>query len=447
MPHDYDLIVIGAGSGGVRAARIAATHGAKVAVIEKAALGGTCVNVGCVPKKLFTYAADAHAAIEDAKGYGWSINSTPQFDWPTLRDNKTREIKRLNDIYAQLLENAGVTLIRGAAQFHDAHSLNVDGKIISAAKIIIAVGGTPRAGNFDGATHCFSSDEAFYLDSLPNRLAIVGGGYIAVEFAHIFIGLGVKVDLIYRGERILKNFDHDISTFLQTEMEKQGVRFHLNADIHHIEKDTDMTIHLNTGETLTTDACMLAIGRVPLTPALNLAAAGINVHDNGEVPVNDTYQTNIAHIYAIGDILPRAADLTPVAIAEGHFLADHLYAKDGRAAPDLSMLPTAVFSSPPIGTVGMSEAAAEKAGYDITVFKTDFRPMKYTLSGRDERCLMKLIVDKKTDKILGLHMCGTDTPEMLQGFSVALSMGATKADFDRTVAIHPTGAEELVTLR
>ena len=443
MDYDYDFLVIGAGSGGVRAARIAATHGAKVAVIEKAALGGTCVNVGCVPKKLFTYAADAHAGIEDAKAYGWTVKEAC-FDWAILRDHKTREIERLNGIYAGLLDKAGVTLITGEAQFKDAHSITVNGQTITAGRILIAVGGTPRQGDFPGAEHCFVSDQAFYLDHLPRSVAVVGGGYIAVEFAHIYAGLGLDVHLVYRGSRILKNFDHDLSGFLVAEMKKQGVTFHFEADITGFEPGQ---LQLGTGETVAVDGCMLAIGRVPLTSKLGLDHAGVMTQKNGEIPVNDHYQTNIPHIYAIGDVTPRAADLTPVAIAEGHHLADHLFGTgEGRPAPDLSTLPTAIFSSPPIGTAGLSEQEARKQGYDVGIFKTDFKPMKHTLTGRDERTMMKLVVDKKTDRILGLHMCGADTPEMLQGFAVALSMGATKRDFDRTIPIHPTSAEELVTL-
>lgn len=445
--YDYDFLVIGAGSGGVRAARIAATHGAKVAIVEKAALGGTCVNVGCVPKKLFTYAADAHAHLDDAKGYGWTI-PTAQFDWPTLLKNKNAEIARLNGIYAQLLDKAGVHLIRGAAQFSGPNAVTVHGETITAERILIAVGGTPRQGRFEGAQHCITSDDAFYLDALPPRIAIIGGGYIAVEFAHIFSGLGVETHLIYRGDTILKNFDQDISTFLTTEMQKQGVQIHLNTDIASVDQGDALSLNLTNGACLQVDHCMLAIGRVAVTEALNLDAAGVETLNNGNIPVNDDYQTNQKHIYAIGDITPRMADLTPVAIAEGHYLADTLFGKGvERAAPDLSTLPTAVFSSPPIGVVGLTEAQARDQGHHIDIYKTDFKALKHSLSGRDERTMMKLVVDQESDKILGLHMCGADTPEMLQGFAIAIAMGATKSDFDRTIPIHPTSAEEFVTLR
>lgn len=442
---DYDYFVIGGGSGGVRSARIAAQHGARVGLAESSHLGGTCVNLGCVPKKLFAYGADFGPAFEDAKGFGWSADNV-RFDWTTLRDSKTKEIERLNGIYKSLLDNAGVELINGFATFVDDHTLDIDGKKVTADKILIATGGYPRKPTFPGAEHCIVSDDAFYLDELPKRVLIQGGGYVSVEFAHIFHGLGVHVDLIYRDKLFLRGFDTDIRQFLADEMNKQGCTTHFQCDIEKVEKDGDhFKVTCTEGKIIETDLVFSAIGREVNTKNLNLEAAGVKAKDNGVIPVDHAYRTNVPDIYAIGDISSKYA-LTPVAIAEGHALADNLFGGMDRLV-NYENVATAVFSQPPIGTVGLTEEDARQNGYDIQIFKTSFRPMKHTLSGRDEKTLMKMVVDKKSDRVLGLHMCGTDAPEIIQMAAVALQAGATKQTFDDTMAVHPTAAEEFVTMR
>jgi glutathione reductase (NADPH) len=447
MSHnfDYDYFVIGAGSGGVRSARIAASHGAKVGIAEGRFMGGTCVNIGCVPKKLMAYAADYHAHFEDAVGFGWS-GEKHSFDWSTLIKNKDTEIERLNGIYKNMLGNAGVTVHADYASFIDAHTLQVGDETITANKILIATGGTPRLPEFDGAEHMIVSDDAFYLDNLPNHVVIYGGGYIAVEFAHIFHGLGAKVSLIYRGDMFLRGFDDDIRDHLYKEMQKQGIEFHFNTTIEHIEKSKQLSITLSNGQTLQCDQTMAAIGRVAKTDNLNPSAANVALNANGTIKTNDTYQTSTHNIYAVGDVTGRV-ELTPVAIKEGHWLSDTMFGNIDRPTPSYDNIPTAVFSRPNIGTVGLSESQARDKGHDITVYKSDFKPMVHTLSKRDERTFMKMIVDNKTDKVLGIHMVGLDSPEMLQGFGVAIKAGATKAIFDETIGIHPTSAEELVTMR
>lgn len=448
MTHSfqYDYFVIGAGSGGVRSARIAATHGAKVGIAEGRHYGGTCVNVGCVPKKLFSYASDYGPAFEDARGYGWNAENIT-FDWPTLVANKNKEISRLNGIYQNLLKNAGVTAYDGMASFKDDHTLVVNGEEITADKILIATGGKPRQPSYDGAEHAIISDDAFYLEKLPEHVLIEGGGYIGVEFAHIFHGLGVKVSLIHRGDQILRGFDQDIRDFLASEMEKQQINLILEENIAKITQNNDKyTVFTDKKQEIECDLVFSAIGRVPNTRNIGLKEIGIEMKDNGEMIVNDQYQTNIPHIYAVGDVTD-SLDLTPVALAEGHVLADRLFNKQNDRAVTYNNIPTAVFSNPPIGTVGLSEEDAKSKGYDIEIYKSDFKPMRHSLSGRDERTLMKLIIDKKTDKILGAHMCGLDAAEIMQGIGIAMQCGATKADFDRTIGIHPTSAEEFVTMR
>lgn len=444
-PFDYDYFVIGAGSGGVRSARIAATHGAKVGIAEGRFLGGTCVNIGCVPKKLMAYAADYHAHFEDAVGYGWSA-PTQVFDFPKLIANKDIEIKRLNDIYKNLLEKAGVTIHPAYASFIDKNTLKVGDDTITADKILIATGGQPRRLNFKGAEHMIVSDDAFYLDALPDHIVIYGGGYIAVEFAHIFHGLGAQVTLIYRGDTILRGFDDDIRAHLQTEMQKQGIDIRLNTTIESIEKSGALTLTLSDGSTLECSHAKAAIGRDAKTDSLNLDAIGMTLNDNGTIKTNERYQTSLSNIYAVGDVTGRV-ELTPVAIKEGHWLADTLFGNITRPAPSYDNIPTAVFSRPNIGTVGLTEAQARAKGIEITVYKSDFKPMVHTLSKRDERTFMKMIVNKATDKVIGIHMVGLDSAEILQGFAVAIKAGATKADFDSTIGIHPTSAEELVTMR
>ncbi len=444
--YDYDYFVIGGGSGGVRSARIASGHGAKVGLAEGKYLGGTCVNVGCVPKKLFAYASDYGPAFADAKGFGWE-SEEPTFNWSTLIKNKDKEINRLNDIYENLLKNTGVTTYDSMARFKDEHTLLIDGKEITVNKILIATGGKPRKPSYKGAEHAIISDDAFYLDTLPHHVVIEGGGYIAVEFAHIFHGLGAKVTLIYRGKQILRGFDDDIREFLSLEMQKQGINIIFKANINKIERKNDQnTVFLDNKDKISCDLVLSAIGRVPNIENLGLENTNVIHKDNGQVVVNDDYQTNIPHIYAVGDVTDRV-NLTPVALNEGHVLADHLFNNQPERVVSYENIPTAVFSNPPIGTVGLSEAEARNKGHYIDIYKSTFKPMRHTLSGRDEKTFMKLIVDKETDKVLGVHMCGADAPEILQGIGIAVIAGATKADFDRTIGIHPTAAEEFVTMR
>ncbi|MCB1563234.1 MAG: glutathione-disulfide reductase [Alphaproteobacteria bacterium] len=445
--YDYDYFVIGAGSGGVRSARIAASHGAKVAVAESAALGGTCVNLGCVPKKLLAYGSDYHAHFEDSKGYGWDVD-IKSFDWPTLIANKDKEIERLNGAYRNTLEKAGVEIIPGYARFTDAHTLDIDGRRITAEKILIAVGGQPRKLPVPGGALAVTSDDIFHMPSLPQKIVIVGGGYIAVEFAHILSGLGSEVTLLYRGELFLRGFDDDLRKALAEEMRKQkNIKLCFNSDVDHIEKQENSIIVHGTDSTQhSCDLVLAAIGRDPKTEGLNLGAAGVETGKSGQIIVNERYETSTPHIYALGDVTDTPA-LTPVAIAEGHVLADRLFGKREERSVNYENIATAVFSAPPLSTVGLTEAQAAEKGYDIAIYQSGFRPMKHTLSGRDERTFMKLVVDRKTDKILGAHMMGLDAPEIMQGFAVALNCGATKADFDRTIAMHPTSAEEFVTMR
>lgn len=445
--YDYDYFVIGGGSGGVRSARIAAGHGAKVGLAESGHLGGTCVNVGCVPKKLFAYAADYHAMFEDAKGYGWD-SKMPAFDWHKLIMHKNNEISRLNGIYRSLLEKAGVRIHEGKASFKDDHTLLINNEEVTADKILIATGGKPRHPTYEGAEHAIVSDDAFYLDTLPDSVVIEGAGYIAVEFAHIFHGLGVETTIIYRGDAILNGFDHDIRNFLASEMHKQGVNVILETNITRIEnKKGKKTVFTDTNEEINCDLVLSAIGRIPNTESLNLTNAGIDHKENGQVIIHDHYQTNLEHIFAVGDVTDRV-NLTPVAIAEGHWLADYLFKpEECKNEVNYHAIPTAVFSSPPVSTVGLTEEEARKEGCPVDVYVSDFKPLRHTMTDRDERTLMKLIVNKETDQVLGAHMCGADAPEIMQGIGVAFQCGATKADFDRTVGIHPTAAEEFVTMR
>lgn len=447
MTHDfdYDYFVIGAGSGGVRSARIAASHGAKVGIAEGWHYGGTCVNIGCVPKKLLAYASDYGPAFEDARGFGWSADNI-RFDWKTLIANKDKEIARLNGIYQNILKNSGVTTYDGMAIFKDFHTVLVNGNEITAEKILIATGGKPRKPTYEGAEHVIVSDDAFYLERLPNHVIIEGGGYIGVEFAHIFHGMGSKVTLIHRGNQIMRGFDQDIRNFLASEMQKQDINLILEQNIAKITKNNGkFSILTDKDQKIEGDLVLSAIGRVPNTQDLGLDKAGIAAKPNGQVIVNAEYQTNIPHIYAVGDVTDRL-NLTPVALAEGHALADNLFNKQKRVV-SYDNIPTAVFSNPTIGTVGLSEEEARTQGHEVKVFKSSFKPIRHTLSNRDEKTLMKLIVDAKTDKVLGAHMCGSDAPEIMQGIGIALQCGATKADFDATIGIHPTSAEEVVTMR
>lgn len=442
----YDFFVIGAGSGGVRAARIAASHGAKVGIAESTHLGGTCVNVGCVPKKLFAYGSDFNMHFDDAAGYGWNVQKT-SFDWDTLLNNKNNEIKRLNGIYDKLLKDSGAEILNGHASFIDEHTLDVDGQIVQANKILIATGGKPRLPDIEGKEHIITSDDAFYLPTFPESVVIVGGGYIAVEFAHILHGLGADVTLLYRGDLFMRGFDKDIRETLAEEMRKQGITLKFQTDLDKIEKKgKQFIVHTDTNESLTTDLVMAAIGRDPLSDNLNLSAARVKADKVGRIKVNDCFETSIKHIYAVGDVCNRY-NLTPVAIAEGHALADNLFGPQQNRTVSYDNIPTAVFSHPPIATVGLSEENAAEEGYDAVIYQSKFRPLKHTMTGRDEKTFMKLVVDKKNNKVIGCHMIGADAPEIIQGFAVAIQAGATKADFDRTIGIHPTAAEEFVTMR
>jgi glutathione reductase (NADPH) len=443
----YDYFVIGAGSGGVRSARIAAAHGAKVGIAEASNLGGTCVNLGCIPKKLFAYAADYTMHFEDARGYGWATPEKIPFNWQTLIENKNKEIARLNGIYKTVLEKPGVEIIHGFAKFIDAHTLSIDDQIITADKILIATGGKPRVPAIEGGAMMATSDTVFHWPTLPHHVVIQGGGYIAVEFAHIFHGLGTHVTLLYRGDLFMRGFDHDIRTALAEEMRKQGMDLRFDCDVKKVDKNGPRySVHTTQGDILECDLALAAIGRDPNIDKLNLDNANIHRSDNGQIAINEFYQTSQPHIYAVGDVANHH-NLTPVAIAEGHVLADRLFGSKPQRSVNYNNIATAVFSHPPLATVGMTEEQALAAGHETQIYKSGFKPMKHTLSGRDERTLIKMIVEKSSDTVLGLHMMGQDAPEIIQGFAVALTAGAKKADFDRTIAVHPTSAEEFVLLK
>lgn len=446
MPqYDYDLFVIGGGSGGVRAARIAAGHGAKVAVAEESRLGGTCVIRGCVPKKLLSYAAHFHEDFEDARNYGWSVGK-PTFDWATLIANKDTEIDRLNGIYKKLLSGSKVDLLESRAVMTDPHTLDIGGKRLTAKNILIAVGGWPERPQIPGIEHSITSNEAFHLAKLPKDVVIVGGGYIAVEFAGIFNGLGAKVTQLYRGEQILRGFDDDMRHFLAAEMTKKGISIKTKADVARIEKAGDrLTVTLKSGETLACDAIMYATGRRPKTDGMGLMDVGVKLKENGAIIVDAASQTSIPNIHAVGDCTDRV-NLTPVAIREGHAYADSVFGNRPWNM-DHKTIASAVFSHPPVGTVGLSEADARKEGRELDIYKADFKPLKHTISGRDERTLMKLVVDRKSQVVLGVHMVGMDAPEIVQAIAIAVKMRATKQQFDAAVAVHPTAAEEFVTMR
>ncbi|WP_077531406.1 glutathione-disulfide reductase [Vreelandella utahensis] len=444
---DYDLVVIGAGSGGVRLARMASQAGARVAIVESADLGGTCVNVGCVPKKLFVYGAHVREDIEDARGYGFDVaDEAIRFDWATLRDNKTSEIRRLNDIYRRLIDNAGVTLIEGTARIEDAGTVWVDGRAVTTERITIATGSQPVVPEIPGSEHALVSDHMFYLDSLPETATVWGGGYIAVEFAGILAGLGVRTTLIYRGERFLRGFDGDIRDHVAQEMAGKGIDLRFNTNIESITKSgDDYELALTDGSTHRTGLVLAATGRVPRTSGLGLEAVGVETDEGGAIITDDQFRTSVPGVHALGDVI-GTPQLTPVAIEQAMVMVDQLYGT-GLKRMDYTNIPTAVFCQPPIGTVGLTEEEAREAGHSVTVYRTSFRPMKHTLSGREEKALMKLVVDPDTDRVLGAHMVGPEAGEMMQGIAVALKAGATKAVFDATVGIHPTSAEEFVTMR
>lgn len=452
--YDYDLFVIGAGSGGVRAARMASSYGAKVAVAEDRYLGGTCVNVGCVPKKLFVYGSHFAEEFHDASGFGWQVGAR-QFDWPTLRDNKTQEIERLNGIYQNLLDGAGVTTLWGRAELLDANRVAVDGKEYSCANILIATGGWPTKPDFPGSDLAITSNEAFYLENFPKDAVVVGGGYIGVEFAGIFHGLGANTSLLYRGDLFLRGFDQGVREFVRDEIAKKGINLRFNTDVASIEALTDEVtndvtgrkrIHLKNGETLDTDLVLYATGRHANTQNIGLDKAGVEMRANGSIVVDDYFQTNISSIYALGDVIDRV-QLTPVAINEGMCLANNLFTDNPKRTMNYDNIATAVFCQPNIGTVGLSEEQAVAEHGEVHVFESSFRAMKHTLTGSEEKTYMKLLVSAADDRVVGAHMVGPDAGEIVQGLGIALVAGLTKTQFDQTVGIHPTTAEEFVTMR
>jgi len=443
--HDFDLFVIGAGSGGVRAARVAAARGARVAVAESGRLGGTCVNVGCVPKKLMVYAAHFADAFEDATGFGWE-RGDPVFSWPDLIEAKDAEIERLNGVYRRLLDGSGVEIIEGRARLADRHTVVVGENSFTAASILIATGGRPFVPDVPGAELGVVSDAVFALPDLPRRIAIIGGGYIAVEFAGIMKGLGAEVSLIYRGPLFLRGFDQDLRATLAGELVKRGIDLRFNTEVERLEAIDGGGIRIcgPTGDEIEADLVLWATGRSPNTDGLGLGATGVTLGAEGEVVVDEYSRTSAENIYAVGDCTDRVA-LTPVAIAEAMALVETL--NGNPTTMDYDAIPSAVFSQPPIGTVGLTEGEARKHCREVVIYRSVFRPMQYTLAGRDEHTMMKLVVDGATDEVLGVHMVGPDAGEIIQGFAVAMKCGATKAQFDATVGIHPTAAEEFVTMR
>ncbi|NBD96064.1 MAG: glutathione-disulfide reductase [Gammaproteobacteria bacterium] len=446
MPEfDYDLFVIGAGSGGVRASRMAAAHGARVAICEESRVGGTCVIRGCVPKKLLVFASQFSEQFEDAAGYGWTAGEST-FSWTELIAAKDREIDRLNGIYHKLLDNAGVTLFEGRGRLVDRHTVAIDGQRVSAEKILIATGGRPRVPEIPGAELGITSDEAFHLDALPERVLIAGAGYIAVEFAGIFNGMGSDVTLAYRRDLILRGFDDDLREAVDAGMRGRGIdiQYH-SAPVRLARSGESVEVTFSDDRSQTFDCVMFATGRSPYTWDLGLEKAGVHTGEGNRIEVDRYSRTSVDNIFAVGDVTDRV-NLTPVALMEGHAFADTQFGGMDRPVEHANT-PAAVFSQPPVGTVGLSESEARERYDEIRVFRSTFTPMKYTLSGRQEKGVMKLVVDAASDRVLGCHMVGPDAPEIVQGFAVAVRAGLTKADFDRTIGIHPTSAEELVTLR
>ena len=442
---DYDLFVIGAGSGGVRAARMAGSFGAKVAIAEERYLGGTCVNVGCIPKKLFVYAAHFAEDFHDAAGYGWQV-SEASFNWNTLLNNKSNEIKRLNGIYENLLKRNNVVLYDGRAVLTGPNTVRINGEDISAERILVATGGWPHIPDMPGRKHVISSNEAFFLEALPANIVIVGGGYIAVEFAGIFHGLGVDTTLIYRGDLFLRGFDGECREFLAAQMRDKGIRLLFNTRIESIDKqDNRYRVNSPDTDTLTTDIIMYATGRRPNTANLGLEAAGVGLNEKGAIMVDDEYRSSVPSIYAIGDVTDRF-NLTPVATAEGTVLANNLFNNQSRRV-DYRDVPTCIFSQPNLGTVGLTEEKARQEYANVDIYKSHFTSLKHTLTGNNEKTLMKMIVDRDTDRVLGVHMVGPEAGEIIQGIGIALKAGATKSVFDATIGIHPTAAEEFVTMR
>ena len=442
---DYDLLVIGAGSGGVAASRRASLHGASVAIVEQGRVGGTCVNRGCIPKKLFAYAAHYSEDFHDAVGFGWD-EARPAFRWSKLVAAKDREIQRINQVYEGLLDQGQITLLRARARLLDANTVDVDGERISADHILLATGARPFVPDIAGADLGFTSNEVFDLKSLPNRVLVVGSGYIGIEFASIFRGLGAAVTVVHRSDGILRGFDGDVRAFVTDELRKKDISFRAGGRVLRLGRKGDTVLAtIDNGEVLAAEGVLFATGRTPNTQDLGLSEAGVALDERGAVAVDADSRTSVPTIYAIGDLTQRR-NLTPVAIAEGRAVSDLLFGPGGRRL-DYTMVPTAVFSAPAVGSVGLTEADARARGHEVDVYKSSFRPLRHTLSGSEERALVKLVVDAKSDRVLGAHMVGADAPEIVQSLAVALTAGATKAQFDATLALHPSAAEEFVLLR
>ena len=444
--YDFDLFVMGVGSGGVRAARMSANYGARVATAEDRYMGGTCVNVGCVPKKLFVHASHFSEEYSQAQGFGWG-KASPSFDWPVLLANKNTEISRLNGIYQGMLDNAGVTHFDGRARIVDEHKISINDQVVSTDKILIATGGWPTVPDFPGKEYVITSNEAFFLEQLPERCLVVGGGYIAVEFAGIFKGLGVDTTLSYRGPLFLRHFDIDVRKTVRDELLKKKITLNFESNVSEITRADNgvLTVHYTDGETLETDLVMYATGRAPSVHDIGIENVAVEMRDNGAIIVDEEYRTNVSNIFALGDVTDRI-QLTPVAIAEGMCFSSTQF-KGKRQVMDYDDIATAVFCQPNVGTVGLTEDQARERFGDLDIYLSAFRPLKHTLSGSDEQTMMKIIVDKDTDRILGVHMVGSEAGEIIQGIAVAMKAGVTKAIFDATVGIHPTTAEEFVTMR
>lgn len=445
MKYDYDLFVIGAGSGGVRAARMSANLGAKVAVAEERYLGGTCVNVGCIPKKLFVYGSHFSEDFDESAAYGWNVRDS-EFDWSTLLANKNKEISRLNGIYRNLLESPGAEIFETHAELTDAHTIQVGDHRVTADKVLVATGSWPSVPDLPGREHIQTSNDAFFFESLPERVIVVGGGYIAVEFAGIYQGLGAETTLLYRGPLFLRGFDDSVREFVRDQLIEKGVDVRFNANVDEVTLTTDGKVaRLSDGSQVVADEILYATGRRPLSSSCGLTKAGVQTDANAAIPVDSEYRTNVPNIYAIGDVIDRM-QLTPVAIAEGMCIAYNLFAGESRKV-NYDDIPTSVFCQPNIGTVGPTEAVARTTYPDLHVYESSFRPLKYTMSDNQERTYMKLLVDGDSDRVVAAHMVGPEAGEIIQGLAVAIKAGATKDDFDATIGIHPTAAEEFVTMR
>ena len=448
MAYDFDYFVIGGGSGGVRSARIAARNGARVAVAEDHDMGGTCVNRGCVPKKFMVFAGQFRRMFQDAADYGWKHSGkAPGFDWPSLRDKVAAETQRLSGLYQKGLDGVEATVFHAHAKITGPHEVEVDGKTVTAKHILIAVGGEPFMPEIPGIDHAISSDEIFHLKEFPKRLVVNGAGYIGLEFASIFNALGSEVTVVYRGSEVLRGFDHDLRHQLCTDLAEAGINFRFNENITELEEQKNgLKVHLTDGKSLEADQVLFAIGRRPRVEGLGLDTAGVMTDDKGAIIVNEGYQTSVPSIYAVGDVTNRA-NLTPVAIREGHWLADQLFGEGGNNRLDYAMVTPAVFTTPELGTVGLSEEDAITAAYELDIYRTKFRSMRYAFSDNKPYTMMKLVVDKASRRVLGAHMLGENAGEIIQTLAVAITMGATKEQVDATVALHPTVAEEFVTMR